>query len=148
MLPLSRRAERASRREVFPLARLRDEMDALFEQMLGGWMIPEEDFGTLPGWEWEEGEKEVVLRAPVAGFKPEEVEVKLVGNELTVRAEHREEAKEKGGRRSRYGRFERMLTLPTGIDPAKVEAHLRNGMLEIHLPRAPGAAPRRIEVKT
>jgi HSP20 family protein len=67
---------------------------------------------------------------------------------LTVHAEHREEAKENAGRTSRYGKFERMVTLPAGIDPAKVEAHLRNGMLEIHLPRAPGAAPRRIEVKS
>jgi HSP20 family protein len=149
MFPLTRRAERASRRETFPLARLRDEMDATFERMLGGWMPPEDEFSeALPSWEWEEGEKEVVLRAPVAGFKPEEVEVKLLGNELTVHAEHKEEAKEKGGRTRRYGRFERMVRLPAGIDPAKVEAHLRNGMLEIHLPRAPGAAPRKIEVKT
>jgi len=82
------------------------------------------------------------------GVRPGGSEVKLLGNELTVHAEHREEAKENAGRTSRYGKFERMVTLPAGIDPAKVEAHLRNGMLEIHLPRAPGAAPRRIEVKS
>jgi HSP20 family protein len=147
MFPLTRRAERASRREGFPLARLRDEMDALFDTMLGGWLVPEGEFEALPGWEWEEGEKEVVLRAPVAGFRPEEVEVKLLGNELSVRAEHKEEAKEKGARTSRFGRVERMITLPTGVDPAKAEAHLRNGMLEIHLPRAAGVTPRRIDVK-
>jgi HSP20 family protein len=135
---------------VFPLARLRDEMDAMFGRLAEGWMGPEDEFfRTLPSWEWEEGEKEVVLRAPVAGFAPEEVEVKLLGDELSVRAEHREEAKGKeNGRETRYGRIERLVTLPAGVDPARIEAHLRNGMLEIHLPRLPEAAPRRIEVKT
>ena len=44
--------------------------------------------------------------------------------------------------------YERSFTLPAAVDPDKVEAHDRNGVLEVHLPRTEQAARRRIEVKT
>jgi HSP20 family protein len=81
------------------------------------------------------------------GFELGEIEVTLRGNELTVRAEHTEptegEAKE-----GRYARLERTVTLPAGVEPSKVEARYHNGVLEVHVPRAPETMPRRIEVKT
>jgi HSP20 family protein len=102
------------------------------------------------GLEMEEKENEVVVRAEVPGFEASELDVRLAGNLLTIRAEHREEpdGKEREPVERRYGRSEWTVTLPAGIEPAKIEAHYRNGVLEVHVPMTPEAAPRRIEVKT
>jgi HSP20 family protein len=99
------------------------------------------------GFEMEEGEKEVVVRAETPGFEASELEVPLRDNVLTLRAEHHEPA-EKGAVERRQARMERTVTLPAGIEPDKVEARYRNGVLEVHVPRTPEAQPRRIEVKT
>jgi HSP20 family protein len=99
------------------------------------------------GFDMEERENEVVVRAEVPGFEPTELDISLQGNTLTVRAEHAEPAKGETGER-RHARLERSMTLPTGVDPEKVEARYRNGVLEVHIPRSPEAKPRRIEVKT
>jgi HSP20 family protein len=99
------------------------------------------------GLEMEELEKEVVVRAEVPGFEPAELTVELVGNVLTIRAEHREPAEGETPAPRRYGRLERTMTLPPGVVPEGIEARLRHGVLEVHVPRAPEAVPRRIEVK-
>jgi HSP20 family protein len=94
----------------------------------------------------EEGEKEVVVRAEIPGFEASELEVTLRNNLLTLLAEHREPAAE-GAAERRQARLERTVMLPPGIDPEKVEARYRNGVVEVHVPRTPEAQPRRIEVK-
>jgi HSP20 family protein len=102
----------------------------------------------------EETDREYVVRAEVPGFAPNEIEVRLTGNLLTMRAEHRApaaaeataEAKEPVERR--HDVWERIVTLPSGVLPEKVEARCHNGVLEVHVPRAPELSPRRIEVKT
>jgi HSP20 family protein len=95
----------------------------------------------------EESENEYVLRAELPGFAVNELEVSLVGNLLTIRAEHAREAQEAAVERP-HARVERTVTLPEGVDPEKVEARYLNGVLEVHVPRVPAATPRRIEVKT
>ncbi len=134
-----RRARTALARWGFePFEFFRREFGPLFELPTFDWE-PE-----LWGFETEERENEFVLRAEMPGFEPGEFEVTLRGNELTARAEHT--AAEGETRESR--RLERTMTLPPGFEPEKVEARYRHGVLEVHVPRAPGAMPRRIEVKT
>ena len=150
MFPMTR-TERAALREGNPLALFRENFDSLWNRFLNEWNAPEEFSRMLPTWNWEETEKEFVLHAPMPGFAPEEIELNLTGDEFSVKAEHREVAKgktEKNGHRERYGRVERRLTLPVGVDAEKVAANCKNGMLEVHFPRRPDAAPRRIEVTT
>jgi len=98
------------------------------------------------GLEMEELENEVVVRAEVPGFEMNEIEVTLRDNILTIRAEHKE-AKEEGAAEPRRERMERSVTLPAGIEPEQITATYRNGVLEVHVPRAAAAMPRRIEVK-
>lgn len=127
---------------------MREDLDQLFERFMRRW-LPEESMLRGLEWEMEETDKEVVLRAELPGFDVKEIEVRLVGNELLVKAEHREEkkGKEKEGAVRRFGRVQRTLTLPAGTDPAHLEAEFRNGMLTIRLPRLPEAMGKRIEVK-
>jgi HSP20 family protein len=101
------------------------------------------------GLEMEDKEAEVVIRAEVPGFEASELDVSLVGDLLTLRAEHREEVTKEGGEKAERcrGRLERVVTVPPGIVADKVEARYRNGVLEVHLPKGPESRPRRIEVK-
>jgi HSP20 family protein len=150
-----RRAERALMpRELFPLETLRREFGSLFNRAFAGWPMPfeplwEEELPAL-GLDVEERETELVYRAELPGFEPAEIEVLASGDMLTIRAEHREEPVPEGKEpvARRYGRLERTVTLPMGVEVEKVEARYHNGVLEVHVPRTPEAKPRRIEVKT
>lgn len=75
------------------------------------------------------------VEVPVPGFKPEDVEVTFQDDVLSISA--------KGERRS----FSRSFTVPEDVDPEKIEAQVKDGMLVLTLARRPEAQPRRIAVK-
>jgi len=130
-----------------PLSLFRDEV---FDRFFEGWLTPM--VGTWrPAWSWdvEETDKEVVLRAEMPGFEVSEIDVRVAGDVLTIRAEHQEEAKgkEKNGLANRR-MVERTMTLPVGTNPELLTATYRNGLLEVHVPKVPEATPRRINVTT
>lgn len=141
-------------REHTPFDLLRREFGPLFDRFLADWPDPLE----VPSWAemepsrlgFEETDREFVVRAEVPGFDAKEIEVTLSGDVLTMRAEHTEDVKAAEGKPAehRHGRWERAVTLPAGVAPEKIEAVCRNGVLEVHVPKAPGAEPRRVEVKT
>lgn len=145
--------------DYYPLARLWDEFDSLFQRLFEDRWLSERT-GGLPSlwgeprlawsWDlgWEDRGNDYVYQAELPGFEPEDFDVKVSGNLLTVSAEHREEKKRKHTASYRYGSFTRTLTLPHGADPDKVEARYHSGVLEIHLPKSEAAATKRIEVKT
>lgn len=139
------------------ITRLREEMDNLFENFLGqGW----NPFGALspvsglvrgypPLNVWED-EQNLYAEAEVPGLRMEDLEVYVVGNELTVKGERKagEGGQETFHRRERgIGSFQRTVPLPMPIDAEKVEASLRDGVLTITMPKAQEAKPRKIEVK-
>lgn len=146
---MPRRRERAlARRDPFEF--FGREFASLWEPMVSWATIP---WTTLVpetlGFTVEELANELVLRAEVPGFEANEIEVSLLGNELTVRAEHKAPAEgEAKETERRYARWERTMTLPVGVEPEGIAARVHNGVLEVHMPRTPAATPRRIEVKT
>ena len=77
--------------------------------------------------------------------------VELNGNELTISGEVKNETEEKGKTVHRiersYGKFRRVFNLSTDVDPEKVEAQYKNGLLNITVAKAEAAQPKRIEVK-
>src|ERR1043166_3675772 len=81
-----------------PLARLRDEMESMFEQFFGRWPATVE-WGREQFWDVdvEEKDNEVIVRAEAPGFDAKEFEVQASGNTLTIRAEHKEGAEKKEG---------------------------------------------------
>jgi HSP20 family protein len=144
----------------YPEARFRDEFDALmncffddrwFGRRFGNvpslWDEPRFDWNWNLGW--EDREQEFVLHAELPGFEPEDFDVKVSGDVLTVRAEHKDKKKEKnGGTQYRYGSFSRSVTLPHGVDEEKIEARYHSGVLELHLLKTEQAQGKRIEVKS
>jgi len=130
--------------------RLLPEFETLFNRFFAPFPVIE-----MPEWpeRWglttEEKEKEIVVRAELPGFTPEELKVEVTGERLMVEAEHKEPAEKKEEKTERaYVHVKRELTLPPGVEPEKAEATYRNGVLEVHVPRKPEAVGRRIEVKT
>jgi len=131
-----------------PFGWVPEEFATLFNR-LWSWPIREEVERHYPwGFTMEERENEVLLRAELPGFTPEEVRVELLGERLTITAEHRPPAEgAPAGSEREVTRLSRTVTLPPGVAPERIEAAYRNGVLEVHLPRTPEATPRRIEVK-
>jgi HSP20 family protein len=91
-----------------------------------------------------------LIKAPIPGFKPEEVEVSLSDDVLTIKAEHKEEKTEQKKnylrREIAYGNFERMIALPKDVQGDKINATFKNGVLQVEVPRAPKRQPNRIQV--
>ena len=101
---------------------------------------PATEIATVPdGWQ---------VRMALPGIDPGDVKIDLNGDTLTVAGERsgRREDAELSRSEISYGKFERMLTLPTNVDTDRVEANFDNGMLDLSLPLAESAKPRRIEI--
>lgn len=136
----------AARRGGNSLEQMRREFDNLFGRMLGGWLTPfDQEFETLRVWDFDVKEEgnDIVVRAEMPGFNDNEIAVQLNDNILTVRAEK----EKKGEGREEAVSFFRSVVLPPGIDAEKVQATYRNGVLELHIPRAAGAQPKQIKVQ-
>ena len=91
------------------------------------------------------------IEAAMPGVKPDDVEITLNNNVLTIRGELRaEEEKEDKNyhlRERRVGAFIRSITLPSSINADAIEAQYDNGVLRLRLPKAEEGKPKRIEVK-
>ena len=97
----------------------------------------------------EEGDR-LVFRAELPGVAREDIDVKVENGTLTLRGEKRQE-KETGGESAYrierlYGAFHRSFTLPTSVDTEKIQARYKDGVLELVLPKAAEARPRRIAI--
>jgi len=151
LMPWRKRETALLPRTETPFGWMPEEFEKLFTRFLTTWPVMETPEWRYPwGVTTEEKEKEVVVRFELPGFAPEEVKVEVVGELLTVEAEHKEKGKEKEKEKAEraYAHVKRMVTLPPEVELEKVEAVYRNGVLEVHLPRKPEAVGRRIEVKT
>ncbi|WP_062312393.1 Hsp20/alpha crystallin family protein [Demequina rhizosphaerae] len=105
-----------------------------------------------PALDVEETEDGYTMHVELPGVKPEEVDVSLEENVLTVSGERNfyEEKTAEGFRRveRRFGRFHRAVRLPDRVDPDNVKATYKDGLLTVTVPKSEAAKPRRIEVGT
>jgi HSP20 family protein len=132
---------------------LRDAMDRLFQQRLGG---TGQLLSTMRGeaipMDVVERDDAFEVRAAVPGVKPEDVEVVVQGERVTVRAENRasEERRDENWlmREHRYGTMQRTVTLPTPVRSDTAEARIEHGILTLRLPKAQETRPHRISIGT
>lgn len=107
-----------------------------------------------PSIDVKEGEKEITVRAELPGMEEKDIDVSLVNNSLTIRGEKKEEKEEKGKdywrRETSYGSFSRTIPLPDEIDTEKVDAHFKNGVLTINIPKLESSSQKhkKITIKT
>jgi HSP20 family protein len=93
----------------------------------------------------------ITLTAELPGVDKDQISVQFEDGVLTLSGEKKQESevKENGFYRSErvYGKFTRSFTIPDAIDPDKIDADFRNGVLTLTLAKKPEAAPKKIAVR-
>lgn len=131
--------------------RMQQEMDRIFAR-LGQGERSGEGVAWMPKIDVKRSGDDVMVRAELPGMKPEDVDIELRDNVLTISGDRSfEEQKEDEGwliRESSYGAFERSLTIPEGVDPTGIKADFHDGVLEVIVPKAFEASqPRRTKIE-
>jgi HSP20 family protein len=110
-----------------------------------------DEIGFPAAFEVKETKDSFVFKADLPGIRADDLDVKLTQNRLTVSGKREAEKTEKGDtfytfERS-FGSFSRAFTLPDGVETAKIDADLQDGVLTMILPKKPESQPRQINVK-
>jgi HSP20 family protein len=139
------------------LARFGGELGSLANRLFcGPWGLMELGWpGAVPGgqpsMDLAESENQVTVTLELPGVEPKDVQIDLTGDRLTVRGEKRSETEERKEDHHclerRFGSFQRTVRLPSTVDPNKVTAHFKNGVLKITIDKPPDAKPRRIQIR-
>lgn len=131
------------------LETLQDRVNRLFGRPLPTLQL-EEPMEWMPIVNLVEADDEFVLTAELPGMKPEDVEVDVEENVLTLKGEKKAEREEKEGRwhlmERTHGAFERCFTLPRTVEPDRIRADFENGLLRVHLPKRKESKGRKIEI--
>jgi len=92
----------------------------------------------------------VVLKAELAGMKPDDIQIEVEDNVLTIKGERRFEEKVEEDRyyrvERRFGSFQRSLALPQGVRSEDIQASYEDGILEVRVPKAEEEKPKKITV--
>jgi HSP20 family protein len=128
--------------------RLQREMNRLFETVYG------ESSRVAPGYPamniWTNPES-AVITTELPGVSPENIDINIVGETLTLSGERQPEQLPENARYHRqergFGKFTRSVQLPFQVDTGKVDARFEKGVLQISLPRAEADKPKKIQVK-
>ena len=95
-----------------------------------------------------EGTDDLEIRMVIPGVKPEEISIHLVDNSLVIEGEKKSDVTEdRYLRRERtFGKFSRNMALPFRVNPEKIEAELKDGILKVRLYKSEDAKPRKIAI--
>jgi HSP20 family protein len=130
--------------------RLQQEMDRLWNTVAGAG-AGREQARVFPPINISEDEHQVLIQAELPGIAGDKIELSLTGERLILRGErwtsqsgekinyHRKEREE--------GVFRRIINLPTRVDPQKVEALFKNGILTIKIGKAEEVKPRQVSIQ-
>jgi HSP20 family protein len=140
-----------------PLADFQNYRDALRQMIEGGWVLPRDLMPSamnaivIPVDVLDNG-PEIVVKAGLAGVKPQDVSISVLGDTLTIKATLDEEDENRGAtylRRERKATaFVRTLSLPVPVEAEHAEARFKNGVLTLTLPKIPSIRPRVIKVQS
>lgn len=130
--------------ESSPLRFLQNEVDKLFDQSF---------LSSTPAWMPEvdiaETENELVLTAEMAGMAPEDVDLTVKNNELTIKGQKKmEQVDNQSFHRieRRYGSFTRSFRLPQTVDTESIKAEFKNGLLKVAMAKKESVKARKIEI--
>jgi len=129
---------------------LREAMNQLMEE---SFVRPTEAQGAknfVPALDLSETAEGYLVEAALPGLKPEDVEVTVENNVLTIKGETRQEVDDKQRNfhrvERRFGSFQRTIGLPTTVKADQIHASLTNGVLRLEIPKADEVKPRKISV--
>lgn len=130
---------------------IQDEMNRLFDDFFGRPLTrPECEDAWSPSVDVSETKDNVIINAEIPGMSKEDVKVSVQDNVLTLSGERKQEKEEKNANYHRiernYGSFRRSFTLPTPVQPDKVKATYKDGILRITLPKTEEVKPKEIPI--
>jgi HSP20 family protein len=128
-------------------------LDRMFDDVMGSTLGTASERSARrfePTIDVRANQEEVVFVCDVPGVKQEDLEVTLENQILTIKGTRKYANKENEQvvLERAYGSFQRAYTLPENLDASRLEAHLADGVLTIHIPKVPKAKPRKIEIGT
>lgn len=137
----------------WPFNRLQEDIDELFEEPFRRWFAPARGF--LEAWgpvvDVYEGKDNIFVKAEIPGMNKEDIEVYMSNSLLNIVGERKAEAEYKGAECYRserhFGRFHRTVALPAPVEPNKIEAHYKDGVLTVTCPKTEEAKRKEVEVK-
>jgi HSP20 family protein len=135
------------------ISTIQEKMNQLFEESLARTRGREEGLGTgmwTPAVDIYEVNDAVVVKAEVPGLTKEQIGIEIKDGLLTLKGERKveKEVKEENYHRIEraYGTFQRAFSLPATVDQEKISAALKNGVLELVLPKKEPAKKKQITV--
>lgn len=132
----------------FPVSTLRRELDRLFGDLE---RAPAFAAPATPQVTFADTGEALTLRAELPGVSEKDIDIDVTANVLSIKASRKAEAPEgyTAHRRERQSfSFAQSYELPTRVDPEKVQASLKQGVLTLTLPKAPDAQPKRVTVSS
>ena len=136
------------------LMSLREAMDRLFEESVirpRAALAPFFGAGGL-ALDVYETEEALVVTADMPGVKPEDLDISITGDVLTIKGEAKSESEVKREsyhrQERRYGAYSRSVALPTPVNADKAEAKFKDGVLTLTIPKAEEAKPKVIKVQS
>lgn len=142
-----------TRRNRNELSTLHSQMDDLFDSFFRGLDKPFSLFGerAWPAIDVAEKDEAILVRAEVPGCTPEDIDISVYGNTLTLSGEKKESREANGDgfyhMESSYGSFRREIPLPAEVDADKIEAVVKDGILSVTLPKAEKSKAVKVKVK-
>lgn len=135
---------------------MREAMNQLFDESLMENFIRVRPFAgngarTL-ALDVRETDDELIVEGSLPGIEPENVDISVSGNVLTIKGEYDQEKDKESGRyhyrERRYGAYQRTIALPMEVDTSRSLASFKNGVLTLTLPKVEETKVKHIEVKT
>jgi HSP20 family protein len=134
-----------------PFLSLREELDSMLAKMSAEFDGGSMTGGVLPSLDMSESGAAVEIHMDVPGFKPDEIDIQVTENTVTVSGQHQEEKKDDGKSfhrvERRRGSFTRTVALPCGVNADKAEAASKDGVLTITIPKSESARVRKLKIK-
>ena len=128
-----------------PFALLQNEIDVLFDDF-GRGFFQTRSGDLVPRVDVSETENALEVTAELPGLELKDVQIEFSDDVLTIKGEKKLEKNRRVTER-RYGSFFRAMQLPSGIDPAKIEASIANGVLTVKVPKPAPSVTKKIEIK-
>jgi HSP20 family protein len=129
---------------------LREAMNQLMEESFVRPTAAQSGRNFVPALDLSENAEGYLVEAALPGLKPEDVEVTVENNVLTIKGETRKEVDDKQRNfhrvERRFGTFQRTISLPSTVKADQIQASLTNGVLRLEIPKAEEVKPRKISV--
>ncbi|MBD2464759.1 Hsp20/alpha crystallin family protein [Oscillatoria sp. FACHB-1407] len=130
---------------------LQREMNRLFDRLLPDGNGEGRSPAFIPAAEIEEANDAIHLKLEAPGMEAKDLEVEVTETLVSIKGERKSESKTEGKGVMRtefhYGKFERRISLPAHVQPDKVQAEFKNGMLSLTLPKAESEQRKTVKVK-